>query len=147
MTCVSCVSRVGRALKAVPGVTSATVNLATERASVQGAADGRLLIKAVADAGYAARRTLADLETAARKADEEAHLRRNLTLAAVLSRPVFVLEMGAHLFMPIHDLIVRSIGMQVSWWMQFVLTTLVLIGPGRRFYTKGYPALWRATPT
>ena len=150
MTCASCVSRVERALKAVPGVTSATVNLATERATVQGAADGLLLIKAIEDAGYEARRAArspaADLETAARKADEEAHLRRDLTLAAALSLPVVVLEMGAHLFMPIHDLIIRTIGMQVSWWVQFVLTSLVLIGPGRRFYTKGYPALWRAAP-
>lgn len=150
MTCASCVSRVERALKAVPGVMSATVNLATERATVQGTADDRLLVTAVADAGYGARRAerspAADLESAARKADAEAHLRRDLTLAAVLSLPVFALEMGAHLFMPIHDLIMRTIGMQVSWWVQFVLTTLVLIGPGRRFYTTGYPALWRMAP-
>ena len=150
MTCASCVSRVERALKAVAGVTSATVNLATERATVQGAVDDRLLIKAVENAGYEARRALrssaADLETAARKSDEEAHLRRDLTAAAVLSLPVFVLEMGAHLFMPIHDLIMRTIGMQVSWWVQFVLTTLVLIGPGRRFYLKGFPALRRMAP-
>ena len=150
MTCASCVSRVERSLKAVAGVTSATVNLATERATVQGAADDRLLIKAVEDAGYGARRAVrspaADLETAARKAGEEANLRGDLTLAAVLSLPVFVLEMGAHMFMPIHDLIMRTIGMQTSWWVQFVLTTLVLVGPGRRFYTKGYPALLRAAP-
>src|SRR5437667_73620 len=38
MTCASCVGRVERALKAVPGVTEAIVNLATERASVRGAA-------------------------------------------------------------------------------------------------------------
>ncbi|MBC7478188.1 MAG: copper ion binding protein, partial [Pseudorhodobacter sp.] len=150
MTCASCVSRVERALKAVPGVTSTVVNLATERATVQGAADDVLLIKAVENAGYearvAARSPAADLETAARKAGEEAHLRRDLALAAVLSLPVFVLEMGAHLFMPIHNLIMRTIGMQSSWWVQFVLTTLVLIGPGRRFYSKGYPALLRAAP-
>ena len=36
--------------------------------------------------------------------------------------------------------------MQASGWVQFVLTTLVLLGPGRRFYRKGFPALWRAAP-
>ena len=41
MTCASCVARVERALTAVPGVASASVNLATERATVTGTADGR----------------------------------------------------------------------------------------------------------
>ena len=150
MTCASCVARVERALKAVPGVTSAVVNLATERATVTGAADAALLVKAVGDAGYdarpALRASLGDPETEARKAGEQTDLQRDLTLAAALALPVFALEMGSHLIAPVHDLIMRTIGMQTSWWMQFVLTTLVLIGPGRRFYTKGYPALWRAAP-
>ena len=150
MTCASCVARVERALKAVPGVTSAAVNLATERATITGSAGDAALMAAVKDAGYDARRAqrspAADLETAARKADEEARLRRDLILAALLSLPVFALEMGAHLFMPVHDLILRTIGMQASWWVQFVLTTVVLFGPGRRFFVKGIPALWRAAP-
>jgi len=150
MTCASCVSRVERALKAVPGVTSAVVNLATERATIIGASEAALLIKALEDAGYDARPALqsglGDPDAIARKADEQAHLKRDLTLAAVLALPVFVLEMGAHLFTPVHDLLMRTIGMQASWLMQFVLTTLVLIGPGRRFYLKGYPALWRLAP-
>ena len=45
MTCASCVARVERALKAVPGVTGATVNLATERAHVIGQADAVALIR------------------------------------------------------------------------------------------------------
>ena len=149
MTCASCVGRVERALRAVPGVTLAAVNLATERATVTGSADAALLVKAVEDAGYDARpalRSLSDPQADTRKADEQAHLRRDLILAAALSLPVFALEMGAHLFPPMHDLIMGTIGMQASWLLQFVLTTLVLIGPGRRFYAKGYPALLRAAP-
>jgi len=150
MTCASCVARVERALKAVPGVSSAFVNLATERATIIGSAEASLLVKAVEDAGYDARPALrssvGDPDAAERKADEQAHLKRDLTLASVLTLPVFALEMGAHLFMPVHDLIMRTMGMQASWWVQFVLTTLVLVGPGRRFYTKGYPALLRGAP-
>ncbi len=150
MTCASCVARVERALKAVPGVQSAAVNLATERATVSGAADIGLLVKAVKDAGYGARQTkrsaIGDPKAEARKAEEHAHLRRDLVLAAGLSLPVFVLEMGPHLFPPVHHLIAQTIGMQASWLVQFLLTTLVLIGPGRRFYRTGYPALWRAAP-
>ena len=150
MTCASCVARVERALTAVPGVASASINLATERATVTGTADAALLQKAVEGAGYAARLVQAsaagDAEGLARKEAEEALLRRDLMIAAALSLPVFALEMGSHLFAPIHHLIMTTIGMQTSWVLQFVLTSLVLLGPGRRFYLKGYPALWRLAP-
>ncbi len=55
MTCASCVARVERALTAVPGVVSANVNLATERATVTGTADAALLQNAVETVGYGAR--------------------------------------------------------------------------------------------
>ena len=54
MTCASCVARVEKALKKVPGVASAEVNLATETATVR-LADGSapdMLISAVRGAGY-----------------------------------------------------------------------------------------------
>lgn len=51
MTCASCVGRVERALRAVPGVTEASVNLATERVTVKGRADAATLIRAIAEAG------------------------------------------------------------------------------------------------
>ena len=40
----------------------------------------------------------------------------------------------------------NSIGMQTSWIIQFVLAVIVLFGPGRRFFTKGIPALLRGAP-
>ena len=55
MTCASCVGRVERALKAVPGVTGASVNLATERATVEGSAEAEALIAAVERTGYEAK--------------------------------------------------------------------------------------------
>ena len=150
MTCASCVARVERALASVPGVTRAVVNLATERATVTGLADPSALIRAVEAAGYDARlapnASEAAEDLATRKDAEESGLRRDLTIAAVLTLPVFVLEMGSHLIDRVHMAVMNSIGMQNSWYLQFVLTTLVLIGPGRRFYAKGYPALARLAP-
>ena len=58
MTCASCVSRVERALKKVPGVHEATVNLATESARVRFAPDAAteaVLRRAVREAGYGVR--------------------------------------------------------------------------------------------
>ena len=54
MTCASCVGRVEKAIRAVPGVTSASVNLATERATVAfaGKPDPSAVIAAIAKAGY-----------------------------------------------------------------------------------------------
>jgi Au+-exporting ATPase len=149
MTCASCVGRVERALKAVPGVLEAGVNLATERATVTGLADAAALIAAVEGAGFEAqerRPTATDDGAAARRDAEAATLRRDLTIAATLTLPVFILEMGSHLIPPLHDLIMTTIGMQTSWMIQFVLTTLVMAFPGIRFYALGFPALLRAAP-
>src|SRR5690554_8012289 len=52
MSCASCVGRVERVLRAVPGLTGAAVNLATERASVQGVASEQALLDALSRAGY-----------------------------------------------------------------------------------------------
>src|SRR3954463_4988 len=55
MTCASCVNRVERALKKVPGVTEATVNLATESARVTYAPSEQMesqIRRAVRNAGY-----------------------------------------------------------------------------------------------
>ncbi|WP_374422016.1 heavy metal translocating P-type ATPase [Paracoccus sp. (in: a-proteobacteria)] len=150
MTCASCVGRVERALRAVPGVSDAAVNLATERATVQGSADTASLIAAIADAGYEAapvgQGQAERQSTDQRKDAEERALRRDFILALVLTLPVFLLEMGTHLIPGMHALIDRSIGMQNSWYLQFALTTLVLFVPGIRFYEKGLPALWRRAP-
>ncbi|MCT7665009.1 heavy metal translocating P-type ATPase [Shinella kummerowiae] len=155
MTCASCVGRVERALKAIPGVTDAVVNLATERATVHGSAAAATLIAAIEDAGYEAKLIGASAsngeedqaaERAEKKDAERRELARDFTIAAVLTAPVFLLEMGSHLIPGVHGLIESTIGMQWSWYIQFALTTLVLFIPGIRFYDKGLPALWRLAP-
>ncbi len=151
MTCASCVARVERALKAVPGVTEATVNLATEKATIRGTADPQVLISAVDHAGYQARPVDyitggADTAATARKDAELRTLKRDLIVATVFALPVFALEMGSHIIHGVHELIMLTIGMQQSWYLQFVLTTLVLFGPGLRFFRKGLPVLVRLAP-
>lgn len=150
MTCASCVGRVEKALKAVPGVTEATVNLATERATVRGVAAVADLIAAIEKVGYEANPVdtgaQADEEAAEKKDAERAELKRDLTLAAVLALPVFVLEMGSHMIPGMHEWVASTIGIQQSWYLQFVLTLLVLAIPGWRFYEKSFPALFRLGP-
>ena len=163
MTCASCVGRVERALKKVEGVQSASVNLATERAVVTlaGSADVAALVAAVHKAGYEARplgasanpaseggaaQSPAEDGTEQRQARERASLKRSLIVATVFALPVFVLEMGGHMVPAFHHWVAHTIGTQNSWYLQFVLTLIVLFGPGRRFFEKGIPALLRGAP-
>ena len=151
MSCASCVGRVDKALADVPGVLSVTVNLAAETAVVdylEGAVTPADLMAATAAIGYPAEVAEANASQSRveRKAEEAEHLRRSVLIAAALTLPVFVLEMGSHLIPGFHMLIERTIGMQASWIIQFVLATIVLFGPGRYFFTKGIPALLRAAP-
>lgn len=149
MSCASCVGRVERALNGLPGVEEANVNLATERATVRGHVLPAEIIKAIDGVGYTA--TLIEDASNAdditiKKDAEIAKLKRDLIFAALLALPVFFLEMGAHLIPGVHGLIDRTIGMQWNWYIQFVLTSLVLFIPGIRFYQKGLPALMRLAP-
>ena len=151
MSCASCVGRVDKALAAVRGVLDVSVNLASETATVvylEGAVTPAILISVSKDAGYPAEIAKADAQfgRAERKADEANAQARRMIFAAVLTIPVFVLEMGSHLVPGIHMLIERTIGLQTSWLIQFVLTSLVLFGPGRQFFAKGLLALLKAAP-
>jgi heavy metal translocating P-type ATPase len=151
MTCASCVGRVERALRAAPGVLSADVNLATETAAVEyliGAITPAELVALSTAAGYPAKLTQPDdtEDQGMRKEREAADLARMTWIAAALALPVFVVEMGGHIFPALHHFIANTVGMQASWIAQFVLTTLVLVWPGQGFYRKGYPALLRGTP-
>lgn len=154
MTCASCVGRVEKALTRVPGVLEASVNLATERARVRhlaGVVTTADLEDAVKQAGYTSRRLSAETadtgdQDTERRESEARSLRQSLLIAALLTLPVFILEMGSHLIPPLHHWVMAVLGQQTNGYIQFVLTSLVLFGPGLRFFRKGIPALLRGAP-
>ena len=131
MTCASCVARVEKALKKVPGVESATVNLATEsaRITVQSAevTDARLR-RAIRDAGYE------PLTPQAVESAEQASawsgfapVAWGLLLSAPLVLPMLGDLWGQHWMLPA--------------WVQFALATPVQFILGARFYKAGWHAL------
>jgi P-type Cu+ transporter len=152
MSCASCVGRVERALAAVAGVLSADVNLAKEEAFVRvlGASVSPSDIAAVAtNAGYRATLIGDSSDTSAtvdRKAEEAAHLKRMTLIATVLTLPVFILEMGGHMIPALHHWVMNTLGAGASWSVQFGLSSLVMLWPGRQFYLKGFPALLKGAP-
>jgi Cu+-exporting ATPase len=147
MHCASCVGRVEKALAAVPGVTEASVNLAAGQARVshgEGVVAPADLAAAVKAAGFTvpAAAEAAPEAREDRRATEVQRLRRDFGLAALLSAPVVVLDMGGHL----GSHAPAMAGGTVAALVQAVLTTLVLAWPGRRFFRVGIPGLLRGHP-
>ncbi len=149
MTCAGCAGRVEKSLAALPGVTEATVNFAGRSAQVTGlagAVDAARVIGAVRAAGYEASLPEEQDHGHDPVAQEVADAGRQTVIAAAMTLPVFVLEMGGHLYPPFHHWIAHTIGQDLSWMVQFVLTTLVLAGPGAVFVRRGLPDLLRGRP-
>ena len=144
-TCASCVRRIETALGRVPGVVSARMNLATGRATVEtaGGVFPEALRAAVAAAGYEAR-ALAPAGEAAPAVPEGTAERRRFLLALVLTVPVAVLEMGGHAVPALHHAL-AAFG-PAPRILALALTTAVLAGPGRGFFTRGARALRQAAP-
>jgi Cu+-exporting ATPase len=143
MTCTNCANTIERSLKKVDGVIEASVNFASERATVTyapGAADRADLIAAVRKAGYDVVETeseeeLEDAEAAAREA-EIRHQWQRLTVGLIFSMPLVVLTMA------------RDFGLTGEWahatwvnWLFLALATPVQFYVGWDYYTGGYKAL------
>ncbi len=134
MTCATCAGRVERSLAGVAGVRRAAVNLATERAVVEGIGlRPAALIGAVQDAGYEAELLTGDAER--QKALEAAEARRihgdlvRVVVAAVLSVP----------------LLLPMLGIRLSPWLALALATPVQLVIGARFYVAAWKALKAGT--
>ena len=134
MTCTSCVARVEQALSSVPGVVSASVNLASEKATVEYLEGTQVsdLKRAVADAGYelgAEAETLEDVTTASQR--EIKWLRHRFLFAAVIGLLILGLGFGP-----------SFLG---RFYLLWVLATPVQFWAGWRFYRGTWGALKHRT--
>ncbi|MCF6370445.1 heavy metal translocating P-type ATPase [Rhizobium halophilum] len=76
----------------------------------------------------------------------DATLKRDLAIAAVLTLPLFVLEMGGHVYEPLHHWLMGVISTQNLYYLYFALATIVIFWPGLRFLKTGLPALFHGAP-
>ncbi|ACB34102.1 heavy metal translocating P-type ATPase [Leptothrix cholodnii SP-6] len=130
MTCASCSGRVEKALRKVPGVTSAVVNLATEQASVEGLSglSAAVLKAAVERAGYAVRDASALAEpAAASRLPAWWPVAAGAALTLPLVAPMLLALLGIDAMLP--------------GWLQLLLATPVQFWLGARFYKAGAKAL------
>ncbi|GAB3812829.1 heavy metal translocating P-type ATPase [Tessaracoccus terricola] len=132
MTCASCANRIEKRLNKVGGVT-ATVNFATERASVR-AADGvttEQLVEVVRAAGYDARPTAPDVV----RPDQAQVLRPRMLLAFALGIPVVAVSMVPPLQFP-------------GWqWAALVFTAVIVFWCGRSFHAATWNNLRHGSTT
>ncbi|MDY0272278.1 MAG: heavy metal translocating P-type ATPase [Advenella sp.] len=153
MTCASCVRRVERSIAKIEGVEKVNVNLASETAHVELSRQdlpAEQIMAVIAKAGYEA----ALIERADKQTQEQienrnreiAGLKRDLLIATLFTVPVFILEMGGHVIPGFHDWLHAFLPMQTSWIIQWVLTTIVLAFPGRRFFTLGVKSFMQKSP-
>ena len=129
MTCASCVSRVEKALLKVPGVSGASVNLATEKATVRVLSTVPLsaLKTAVEKAGYVAKE-LEDVKPPAANALPDWW---PVAVGVVLTLPL-IAPMLLQVF---------GVGWMINGWVQFALATPVQFWLGWRFYRAGWKAV------
>jgi Cu+-exporting ATPase len=129
MTCASCSSRVEKALNAVAGVSAASVNLATERASVtaNAAVDAGQLVAAVEKAGYEARPVVAGEAAAPVEASGIAPVLISAVLSAPLVLPMVLGWFGVDAMLP--------------GWLQWLFATPIQFILAARFYRAAYKAV------
>ncbi|KAF1301260.1 MULTISPECIES: heavy metal translocating P-type ATPase [Enterococcus] len=144
MTCANCSARVEKELNAQPGVKAATVNLATEKATVQFAeTTAENLIASVESIGYGA--ILDDeahrQQVAAEKANYLFKMKRDVIVSLILVAPLMV------------SMVAMLLGNHQEWVMFFhqPLVQLVLVTPiqfliGARFYKGAYHAIKTNAP-
>jgi Cu+-exporting ATPase len=144
MTCASCVAHVEKALRGVPGVVEASVNLATEKATVQyveslAILDG--LRHAVADSGYSA-----EAMDDADEAEEEERLARTKEVRALRNKVAFAAVLGVVLFLgSFKEWFPWMPSLLQSWYVLWALATPVQFWVGAQFYRGAWGAAKQRT--
>ena len=133
MTCASCVSRVEKALLKVPGVSSASVNLATERATIKMLAKvpKSALLMAVEQAGYSARMIEAGAPAVKDHLPAWWPVAASAALTIPLVAPMLLQPFGTH--------------WMLDGWVQLLLAAPVQFLFGWRFYLAGFKAVRAGT--
>ena len=152
MTCAACAKAVERAIKRLPGIDEASVNLATEKAMVvYNPAEVRLseIKQAIIKAGYKP----LEAEDGDRRVDQEKlrrqkelkDLRVRLVISAIFAVPLLYIAMGHMLGLPLPEVIMPDMHPLNFAVLQLLLTIPIVIA-GYRFYTVGFGNLIRRHP-
>lgn len=140
MTCASCVARVEKTLGKLEGISNASVNFATEKATFEidpQKINLRKISDAIEEAGYKLKLETTEprvtpVEEAIPDSGFHSELKRDLLFAVILTFPIFLISMSME-FPWFHRLIPLS--MEQINKILLILTTPVIFISGKRFYT------------
>ena len=149
MHCAACSRAVERALKKTDGVESAAVNIATEKA-VLVFDDKKLkykdIVNAIVKAGYQVVGKEEDISE--KKAKEIKEQKIRLIISAIFSIPLFYISMSPMIKfvkLPLPEILSHHSNPQIFSIVAIILCIPVMVS-GYKFYTLGFPALFRGAP-
>ena len=137
MSCAGCVASVENAIKAVDGVSLASVNFGEHTAMIEGDVNAASLVEAIRAAGYDAAELRNEEDQAEKEAAEMAYYRKLLKKAAfagIVGAPLFILGMSG--FLPGFE---TDTG-RLFWLVIGLLTLMVIVYSGGHFYTGAWKA-------
>lgn len=153
MSCMGCVRKTEKALLAIEGVDSVFIHPTTHQAriDIQQQVSTEQLIDCIQSLGYRATLIQKDVhqqqQYVKQQQDKEIQsLKRDFLIALAFTLPLFILEMGSHLFPIVHHTLLNLMSQKTLWIIQCVLSSCVLLFAGKRFYQQGIPALLRFAP-
>ena len=149
MHCAACSRAVERALKKTEGVESAAVNIVTEKAVLE-FDDKKLkykdIVNAIVKAGYQVVGKEEDISE--KKAKEIKEQKIRLIISAIFSIPLFYISMSPMIKfvkLPLPEILSHHSNPQIFSIVAIILCVPVMVS-GYKFYTLGFPALFRGAP-
>ena len=149
MSCAACSARVEKAVSSVEGVTSCSVSLLTNSMGVEGTADSSVIIKAVEDAGYGAKKKGAQTQSNSSDADllkdrETPVLKKRLITSLCFLIPLMYLSMGHMMWnWPIPKILD---GNHVAMGLIQLLFTTIIMVINQKFFISGFKSLFHKAP-
>jgi len=151
MTCAACSARIEKVVGKLEGVSSVSVNLTTEKMTVQYVAPATVegIIQRVEKIGFGAKQHIEKKEAFPEDSlNREEHIRsmwRRFITSLCFALPLFYLSMGPMIGLPVPGFLSPE-----TYPLRYAIAQLCLAVPcmivGRRFYTVGYSVLFRGSP-
>ncbi|WP_019780369.1 heavy metal translocating P-type ATPase [Streptococcus sobrinus] len=150
MTCASCVATVENAVKKLPGMTSCSVNLTTEKMAVSyddSQVNQEKIGQAVADAGYGAKLFVQGQAASQEEREEKrlAGMKQRLIWSTIFTLPLLYISMGSMMGLPLPAFL-EAASHPLTFTLVQLALTLPVMAIGWHFYRTGFKTLFKGHP-
>lgn len=152
MTCASCAQTVEKAAKKLEGMSQVSVNLATEKMTVEydpSVLNFSDITRAVAEAGYGAKEEVSSVESIDLDKEKKEKAIKDLwhrfIMSTIVTVPLLYIAMGHMIGLPLPGIIDPMVH-PTSFALTQLLLTLPVMYYGRSFFTVGFRTLFRGHP-